>query len=98
MIRAESEKIRLCTMYLKKHGYMVARAMMTSKEVADVLGVSVTHVLSLIKSEGFPSPYLIGINNNSPGVRKLYRFKSEEIETWLESRRAAKQEELQCEE
>lgn len=86
-VRTDLEKVRICQAFLEKRGYIVMNQLMSNKELSELLGVSVATVLALSKSPGFPVPYDIGSKKvNVDSHKKFYRWKSQDIRDWLDSR------------
>lgn len=82
--RSVGEKKAIAIAFLESHGFLVHRPLMTSKQVATLLGVTTTTVANHVaKTPDFPRPYNVGTMFS----HSAKRWKAEEIAAWIESRK-----------
>lgn len=91
--RTDGEKIRLASTFLANRGYFVVSKLLDKHAVAEMLGISLRTLDTLSASDEarFPKPYDITptILAYKYKAHRNKRWRLEEVEKWLETRRVA---------
>lgn len=85
--RTEGEKIRIATKYLEQHGYHVLTRFITRSDIANILGVSMQHVVNLSECDDFPKPIDIGGTRRNITSRITARWLVKDFESWIAGRK-----------
>ena len=87
--RTEIEKIKLAKKFLENRGYFVFSKLIDKSSVANYLGCSLNTVKNLEESGDFPKPFDVHAQRKSiDHTRRAPRWRIDDIETWLETRKA----------
>ncbi len=92
--RTTQEKVQIAKQFLAKHGYTTLPSMLNAPDVIYFLGIGRTTFYRMLKDGEFPMPYNVGSKKTISGRISMTKWKATEVQSWLESRRVTRVEEV----
>lgn len=90
VVRTEGEKIRLATAFLERHNLVVLPKLCTRSDVMRYIGCSVATIDRLVRCTDFPAPFDVSAKRaNIASSRMTPRWRLEDIQAWVESRKVS---------